>query len=311
MSIISVVSTRASSNFSRWGIRLLGLALSITIAVYLLSQINVQQFVAMIQGIPLLDLILAFFIYMLLNLFRAARFRVLLGGSDLSTQRLYPIALYHNFLVRTLPFKTGEVSYVVTVHHYLRKPVVEGVGSLVSARLLDLVVVASGCTIGLLTLAVPDTEHILFTLFVPCPILGAVSLYFSASLLRRGLALMQRLSKNRRWQTSRLMTVAEQKLLDLIEHLQRIQNPRIFAALLGYSVCIYAASASFNLLLLHALGIDAAVGTLIVVVSIAMFAEALPFSIPGLGLVEGGWTLGLVTLAHLTTSQAVATAFFH
>jgi uncharacterized protein (TIRG00374 family) len=293
-----------------WGIRLLGLAASIAIGAYLLGQIDVQQFLAMIREVPILSLVAAFLIYMLMNFFRAMRFSVLLGGQGIPVPLLYPIVLYHNFLVRTLPFKTGELSYVMMVRHYLRKPVVEGVGSLVNARLFDLLMVTSCCTVGLLTVAVPNTEHLLFTLLLPCLVVCAVGLYFAAPLLRKGLELERRLLKNRRLGQSRAAAWVDQKILSLTEHLEQTRNPRSFALTIGLSACNYAGSASFNLLLLHALGISAPFGTLIVVVSIVMFAEALPFSIAGLGLVEGGWTFGLVTFAALPTSQAISVAFF-
>src|SRR5689334_22275449 len=126
-----------SRGLNGWIFRLLGLVVSVALLIFLILQIDLQEFLAMIQGISVVSLFIAFLIYMLLNFFRAMRFRVLLGGEDISTQTLYSIALYHNFLVRTLPFKTGELSYIMMIRHYLRKPVVEGVGSLVSARLFD------------------------------------------------------------------------------------------------------------------------------------------------------------------------------
>ena len=297
-----------------WAIRMLGLVASIAIGLYLLWQIDVQQFLSMIRGLSVASLFGAFLIYMLLNLFRAVRFTVLLGGENISTQTLYPIALYHNFLVRTLPFKTGELSYVMMVRHYLRKPILEGVGTLVSARLFDLLLVTTGCTVGLLTVAVPASQHLLFTLFVPCLVVCALGLYFAAPILRKALALEDNLLKNRLVAKSKILIWVNQKLLTLAENLDRIRNPRLFIILIGLSACIYASSAAFNLVLLRALGITAPFGTQLVVVSIAMFAEALPFSVAGLGLVEGGWTFGLVTFAVVSgasaTSQAASIAFF-
>jgi hypothetical protein len=42
-----------------------------------------------------------------------------------------------------------------------------------------------------------------------------------------------------------------------------------------------------------------------------MLAESLPLAtISGLGMIEGGWTFGLVTLAGYDLSQAVAIGFF-
>jgi uncharacterized membrane protein YbhN (UPF0104 family) len=306
---MNISSILPISTSRQWGVRLLGLAISVAIAGYLVAQIDTQQFLALIGNVSAPILLGTFAIYMLLNFSRAMRFSVLLGG--ISARLLYPIALYHNFLVRTLPFKTGELSYVVLTRHYLRRSLVEGVGSLVSARLFDLLVVATGCTIGLLTVAGSNADPTLFLLFVPCLIASTIILYFAAPLLRKISALEHHLLRNRALGTSDSVRWIDQKTVVLIDNLERIHTPRLFAILIGLSIGNYVCSASFDLLLINALGITAPFGTLVVVVSIAMFAEALPFSVAGFGLVEGGWTLGLLTfIPTLSAPKAVSAAFF-
>lgn len=306
----NTVPPTRESRINAWGIRIVGLVVSISIAVYLLLQIDRQQFMTMVGDLSFTVLLGAFGIYMILNFFRAMRFSVLLGGEGISAVRLYPIALFHNFLVRILPFKTGELSYIVMTRHYLHRSLVEGVGSLVSARLFDLLVVISGFTVGMLTLVTSSTDHTLALLFIPLLALCALILYFAAPLIRKLSTLERYVLKASNRQNSRLVLWLDRKLIMLAEHLERIHTPRLFVILIALSVCNYLCSASFNLLLMNGLGIRAPFGTLVVIVSIAMFAEALPFSVAGLGLVEGGWTLGLVTFAGLSTSEAVSVAFF-
>jgi len=290
-------------------LRLLGLCLSVAIGIYVLRQLDLNHLYSMISGLSIAGLLVVFAIYMLLNFFRALRFRVLLKQQAVSLRLLYPIALYHNFLVRTLPFKTGELSYVVMLRHYLGGSIHKGVASLVSARLFDLLVVTSGCIVGLLTSNDPQLEsvHLIFALFVPCLVICGIMLYFAGPLLRRVLSLGARLPGVG---DIRVVSVIQDKLYALAGQFDQIRDLRFFMTTLLLSVCNYGASAAFNLILLWMLGIRANPGTLIVVVSLAMFAEAMPFSIAGLGLVEGGWTLGLTQFAGLPTSQAASIGVF-
>ena len=76
------------------------------------------------------------------------------------------------------------------------------------------------------------------------------------------------------------------------------------------SCLTWGSSVCFNLLLLGALGVQG-LPLLVGIISITMLVEALPVaSISGLGVIEGGWTFGLVTLAGLEPGAAAATGFF-
>ncbi|MEP7287507.1 MAG: lysylphosphatidylglycerol synthase transmembrane domain-containing protein [Chloroflexota bacterium] len=297
---------------NKWIWKFVGLGLSVFIAVYLLKQIDFKEFSDMVRAVPVGSLVLAFLIYMLLNFSRALRFRLLLGQQNTPIRLMYPIALYHNFLVRTLPFKTGELSYIVMLRTYLNQPIREGVGSLLSARLFDLLLVASGCTLGILTATsqLATQSHLIFTLFIPVLAISAIALYFAGPILRQLIGLGQTLTKRGSPSVARFSKWAAEKLTLVAGQFERIREPRFFFSTILLSACIYASSAMFNLVLLWAIGVQQNLGTLLIVVSIAMFAEALPFSIAGLGLVEGGWTFGLVAFAGLTASNAASIGFF-
>ena len=73
-------------------------------------------------------------VYLTLNLLRALRFRVLLDKRESPMRLLIPITLYHNGLVRVIPFKLGEISYVILLKTRLNYSMQEGVGSLFGAR---------------------------------------------------------------------------------------------------------------------------------------------------------------------------------
>lgn len=310
----SMITENSAGHSARYSqlVRLVGLGLSIFIAIYLLTQIDLSHLEEMLGGLPIANLVVAFAIYMLLNFVRALRFRLLLGDSTLPLRGLYPIALYHNFLVRTLPFKSGELSYLAMVRHHLRQPFGRSVGSLVGARLLDLFVVVSVGVVGLITATGPfvDQAQPAIPIIVLCLILGAVGFYFAGPLLRRASAWGTKIAANGSPRTAKGMAWAEQRFKTIADQFDEIRQPRTFLAALLLSVGTYVASASFSLVLVESLGITQPPGAMLLIISIAMLAEALPLSVAGFGTVEGGWTVGLTAIAGLAIPEAVSIAFF-
>src|SRR5687768_3045825 len=92
-------ATRTRSSWYLQSVRLVGFGVSGLIVLYLLLQIDLDHVVAMLGSVPVSSLVSAFGIYMLLNFVRALRFQFLLRQPQLAIRQLYPIALYHNFLV--------------------------------------------------------------------------------------------------------------------------------------------------------------------------------------------------------------------
>ena len=78
----------------------------------------------------------------------------------------------------------------------------------------------------------------------------------------------------------------------------------------GVYICTYTCSISFHILLVWAMGLDQSLMTLLVVVSIVNFSAIIPFSISGIGIVEGGWSLALVLFCGLPMGEAVTIGFF-
>ena len=122
--------------------QLLARAASITITVVLLAdlvgRVNWAEFDQMLGRVGPASWIGALLAYLALNLLRALRFRILLDKRDSPWRILIPITLYHNFLVRALPFKLGELSYIVLLRSRLNYTMEEGFSSLFGARVLEL-----------------------------------------------------------------------------------------------------------------------------------------------------------------------------
>ncbi len=294
----------------QWILRLIGLALSIGLALYLLRQIDAQEFFVVARRVNLGDGVIALMIYVMMNCFRAIRFRTILDQPQLSLQKLVPITLYHNFWVRILPFKTGEISYIILTQRYLHQSVLSGISSLVLARLFELFMVMVGGEVGLLlTPEQFNGQKTLSLLLLPCVAAYLGLLYYSGMLLHRFLHVIHSITGK----PGKLALVSSWfgvKFEALADDLDRVRQRHIFGPAMLTSFFTYGMSVSFNLVLLIALGIPLS-PALLLTASIVILLEALPLTtFSGLGVIEGGWTFGLVTFIGLNIGHAASIGFF-
>lgn len=293
--------------------RVASIAVSVALMLYILAHIEFDQFLDMVRGVPVWVLLLVFGIYMALNFFRTLRFLTFMGKDRPSVTALFPIVLYHNFLVRTLPFKAGELSYIILLNRYLKQPVTEGISSLVSARMFELGLVILGGAFGLLSLGEQPLEQRLvwFAAILVFLIAYIIALYYSGSIIKWFARLWTRFAAplvNPRF--PKLENLVEQKLHVFAEQFDRIHNPRLLLQACVLSFCTYSMSVLFDIVLMRGLGLPHETGVLLTIISIKMFIEGAPIAVSGFGVIEGGWTLGLVNLAGLPMEQAAAIALF-
>lgn len=273
------------------------------IVAVMLAQVDWAAFWRILQELSPVHLVGAFAVYVLLNFFRSLRYITLLDR-PLAIRRVFPIALYHNFLVRLLPFKLGEISYIVLMQKRLNVPVKAGVSSLFSSRLLELLVIVLVAAVSLLgsgdVLVLPYQGAIAGVLVAGCLVGGVVGFYYMGAILRTIARLLRRL-----FAVSLLLSIAD-KLEGLAQDFDRLHHPRIFAWALFWSLFTYSCSFGVNWILLMAIGIQPDLSTLVVLVSLGMFATAFPFNISGFGVVELSWGFGLTVLLGLTMGEATS-----
>ncbi len=284
--------------------RLAGLLISLTLVGLLLNALDLDAFRAMAAGISPASLLLALCIYLMLNFFRTLRFQVLLAADAPPLAALWPVVLVHNLMVRVLPFKTGEFSWLLLLRRHFGQDVGAGFGSLLNARLFELLVVllVGGAALVQGSERFMEARPTLLALLIAAFIL-CLALLFSASWFLRQVSRLLL-----RWRGVGAKIAAQ--LPALQTSLARIREPRIFLLTLLLSCLTWGSSVCFNLVLLGALGVHG-LPLLVGIISITMLVEALPVaSISGLGVIEGGWTFGLVSLAGLEPGAAAATGFF-
>ncbi len=286
--------------------RLVSALVTIGLLFFLLRNLEEFDFAALLGRISFLSLLAALFSYLALNIFRAVRFRILLDKGNAPLRLLIPITLYHNCLVRVLPFKLGELSYIVLLRSRLRYSMEEGLSSLLGARILELLIIvvvfASGILLsGEAFAAQSDQLMLIIGLIFAASVVG---LYFAGSLIRLSLRLLDPLISGGGW-----MAAMTRKLLEIAVEFDRIRHPRLFLSALFISCFTYISSFMTNYILLRALGLEAALPVVIAIISVGMFGSAFPFSVSGFGVVELSWLFGLTQFAGYTDTDATAIGF--
>ena len=295
----------------QWITRIVSVVVTVALLAALVGEVEWTKFDQLLGRVALVSWLGALLAYLSLNLFRALRFRVLLDRDGTPWRLLIPITLYHNFLVRALPFKLGELSYIALLRSRLNYSMEEGLSSLFGARILELLIIMLVFASGVLTSAealAPQRERLMLIIlgtFIVC-VLG---LYFGGSLLRASAGLLlpglRHLSRGKRT----LFVALESGWLQLADELDRIRQPRLFLSALFISCFTYSSSFLTNYVLLRALGIQVDFPAMIAIISIGMFASAFPLNVSGFGVVEVAWRLGLIQFAGWNESDATATGF--
>lgn len=283
--------------------RVLVFIIGILYLALVLSQVNWPQFVVFWQHIPFVYLACAFIAYTALNGFRTLRYVTFLSKPRVPLHELFFIGVYHNFLVRVLPFKLGEATYVVLLQQRLKRTYSEGISSLIAARLFELfmIIAVLGITVLLdmseaaLSQAMPQ----LFALFA-MGIALVVGFYWSGTILRWLLRYLGRA----------MPTTLNNAATNFADNLERLREPSRFTRGLVWSLGTYVASFTTNALLLSGLTVEMSLFHLVLAVSIGMFATAFPFNISGFGTVELGWVFALTTFSGYGVAEAATVGLF-
>lgn len=292
-------------------VRVVSVIVTVALLAVLVGEVKWAEFDQLLGRVAPISWLGALLAYLALNLFRALRFRVLLDKDDAPWRLLAPITLYHNFLVRALPFKLGELSYVALLRSRLNYSMEESLSSLFGARILELLIIILVFASGVLTSAeaLAQQRDRLMLIIVATFFVCVLALYFGGSLLRSSAGLLlpwiRRLLRGKR----RPIGAIESGWLQLAEELDRVRQPRLFLSALFISCFTYSSSFLTNYVLLRALGIQVDFPAMIAIISIGMFASAFPFNVSGFGVVEVAWRVGLVQFADWNESDATATGF--
>ncbi len=307
----ATANTSKQRNRRQLIVRFVSVIVTVALLAALVGEVEWAEFDQLLGRVAPVSWLGALLAYLALNLFRALRFRVLLDKDDTPWRLLIPITLYHNFLVRALPFKLGELSYIALLRSRLNYSMEEGLSSLFGARILELLIIILVFSSGVLTSAeaLAQQRESLLLIIVATFFVCVLGLYFGGALLRRSAGLLLPGFRRRLRGKTTVMDALESRWLQLADELDRVRQPRLFLSALLISCFTYSSSFLTNYVLLRALGIDVDFPAMIAIISIGMFASAFPLNVSGFGVVEGAWRVGLVQFADWNQADATATGF--
>ena len=292
-------------------VRAASIAITVGLLADLVGRVNWGEFDQLLGRVSATSWLGALLAYLMLNLFRALRFRILLDKRNSPWRILAPITLYHNFLVRALPFKLGELSYVVLLRSRLNYSMEEGVSSLFGARVLELLIIvmvfASSIPASADELAA-QRDELLLAIAVTFA-LSVIALYFGGTLIRAFHKAAQPLVAMAEGKRPGFAAGAETRLRQLADEMDRIRQPRLFLTALFTTCFTYTSSFLTNYILLGALGVNVELPVFIAIISLGMFASAFPFTVSGFGVVEAAWRFGLMQFANMPDGDATAAGF--
>ncbi|MDE2774535.1 MAG: lysylphosphatidylglycerol synthase transmembrane domain-containing protein [Chloroflexota bacterium] len=292
-------------------VRAASIAITVGLLADLVGRVNWAEFDQLLGRVTATSWLGALLAYLTLNLFRALRFRILLDKRDSPWRILAPITLYHNFLVRALPFKLGELSYILLLRSRLNYSMEEGVSSLFGARVLELLIIvmvfASSIPASADELAAQRDE---LTLAIAVTFaLSVIALYFGGNLIRAFQKAARPLVALAEGKRPGIAAGADKRLRQLADEMDRIRQPRLFLTALFTTCFTYTSSFLTNYILLGALGVNVELPVFIAIISLGMFASAFPFTVSGFGVVEAAWRFGLMQFANMPDGDATAAGF--
>lgn len=298
-------------NKKQWLWRGISILVTVVLLIFLIGNVEWTEFGDLLARLSILSILGALFSYFMLNIFRAVRFRILLDKRETPLRILIPITLYHNFLVRLLPFKLGEISYIVLLRTRLNYSMESGVSSLFGARILELLIIVVVFAMGILLSGdqFADQRNGLMVIVIAVFVGSVFGLYFAGTLIRFGLRIFNQVLEQFTTRKIKLVETIESKLLEMAVEFDRIRHPRLFFSALSISGFTYTTSFLTNYILLRAVGLDVELPLVITIISIGMFASAFPFSVSGFGVVELSWLFGLTQFAGYGESEATSIGF--
>jgi uncharacterized protein (TIRG00374 family) len=107
----------------------------------LLSQIDVRGVFANLSRMGVSSNVAAFALLAISYLFRALRFQVLLSPDDPPLPRMMRVTTVYMFMLRVLPFRTGELSYLYLIRRASSASLAKAAATLAFSRVLDIITV--------------------------------------------------------------------------------------------------------------------------------------------------------------------------
>lgn len=305
--------TDRMKNFSSSLIKtILSFILTLGLVVLLLRQISLRDVLSLLSSLTYGWVIVASLFYIITNVGRAWRLKILLPNKITRIRTLMLICIAHAMFNNILPARTGDFSLLYFLKRYERASLSESGVALFVARIMDYLAVAVLFIIAALFSLenfsdAPQATAIIWAVF-GMMLLTVVLLLLFAWWGQASLFHLQRILDGLGLTSWRVVELGLKLLRRMIEAFEAIPFKRHFYTFL-WSLFVWGTIFVWFFAFMRAMGIETSLLITIVGATFAILSKALPFnSVGGLGAHEAGWTVGFM-LVGFDKTLAISSGF--
>jgi uncharacterized protein (TIRG00374 family) len=284
--------------------------LTIALVALLLTQVSLERIVNMIKGADPGLFLLATAAYALSYVGRTWRWKLLTPGHDLGWGPLVGISTVHNFMLRALPSKLGEASYLVLMRAR-GVPGTEALAALVVARIYDTIaaILFFGLAVLLTHTALAGSRLAAAAIIVVILAAAGFAVLKGSLMVRWMRMLAHRLVESKRMPSIITGHGMRRRMESLERHLETLQSARQAPLIMLNTLAIWAPSFAMTWWLLSAFGHPLSFWGTVFASTLGIVATLLPVGTLGnFGTQEMGWALGM-TMLGVDRETAIATGF--
>ncbi len=272
---------------------LLSVLITAALLALVLSQVSLKELPGTFKKFDLRSLSIALMFYIFLYVARAVRFRLFIKKKA-SIWHLFKIAVAHNFIIRSVPMKVGELSFVEFIKARYGVARSYGLGSLLTVRIFDLITIVFLATTSLLFIRFSGAR--IWTMLSIIIILLILIILKIDYITEKFFMLIKIIMKKYKAKEKTLQNT-EQIKNNILSPLLMVKSPLRFLTIFLASLLTWSMGFATFYVLSKAVGLDVPLTVFIPGASVAFFANTLPISVIGdLGIHESGWAAGFMLL---------------
>jgi len=290
---------------------ILGVLVTAVLLSILFSFVSFGEVLNTMKNLSFEVILIAFFLYILLFIFRTLRFKTLLSGK-IGFKKLFSIVCLHNYATLFLPFRTGEAGYVLLA----KKEGVdysEGIGTLVIARLFDVISIFLIFFVGYLFFKnPPNVIGNLLTIFFLI-LLGLFLLVVSVIIFKDKFGkFSDKILRLFGLGNNKITFKIRRKISQILDSIKYVSFNKRSILVLFESLAIWIVMYLFAYLVLNDFGLEISLVEAIIGSSIGLTLIMLPIQgILGFGSIEGALTIAYLVLGFERDNIILSSFGYH
>jgi len=280
----------------KFGINIIsGVIISIVLIWLLLRQVNINLLITSFKNIPIYILIIALVLYIISNIFRAQRFRII-SNKKYSLRHFFDVTSVLNMMNVLLPSRMGEISYI----YLLKKSgsrITESIAFLFLARLLDFLALS---TIFLITVLFITRDTLINSImWLVGLILFCVTILLALFIVyeNKFVLVIKIIARKLYLDNFNIVKIIFRKSGEVSQSLHTIKSRKSMVESIFYTYLIWLCYYIISYLVLRSAGFHISIIIFSVGLTLSVLSSIIPISgIAGFGTYEAYWTIIFLSL---------------